>query len=64
MNTYLTKNEAASLIHMSVRQLDRNIAAGNIRAFKPGKMVLVHHQDVMTFIESKPLQNNPFKKWR
>jgi len=51
---YLTKHEAANLIHVSMRHIDRNIKKGTLKAYKPGKEVIIKHSDLITFAESHP----------
>jgi len=42
----LTRSEAAELINVSTRSIDRYIKAGKIRTKKEGKVIYLHRVDV------------------
>ena len=42
----LTRNDAAKLIHVSTRSIDRYIKSGKIRTKKDGKIIFLHEGDV------------------
>ena len=48
MEKFLRRQKAAKLMNISVRQLDRYIKDGRIRAFKPynGKLVLIYSNSI------------------
>jgi excisionase family DNA binding protein len=49
----LTKQDAASLLKVTTRYIDRQIRAGRLRACKPsGKMVRIYRRDLDAFMES------------
>jgi excisionase family DNA binding protein len=49
----LTKREAASLVRVTTRYLERAIATGRLRALKPtGKLVRIRRVDLDAFLES------------
>ena len=49
----LTKREAASLLRVTTRYLERAIASGRLRACKPtGKMLRIYRRDLDKFLEA------------
>lgn len=48
MSKFLTRQKAAEEMSISVRQLDRYIRSGRVKAFKPynGKLVLIHFDSI------------------
>lgn len=51
---YLTIEQVAELIHMSGRAIRMKLAAGKLKAYKPGKRLLFKREDVEKFIRSHP----------
>jgi excisionase family DNA binding protein len=50
--TYLTKQEAAKLLKVTTRYLERAVAAGRLKALKPsGKLWRVRQSDLDAFLE-------------
>ncbi len=49
----LSKTEAAHRLHMSVRTLERAMAAGDIRAVRYGTSVRFDPADIKAFIEAQ-----------
>jgi excisionase family DNA binding protein len=51
--TYLTKQEAAKLLKVTTRYLERAVSSGRLRALKPtGKLWRVRQSDLDAFLES------------
>jgi excisionase family DNA binding protein len=51
--TYLTKQEAAKLLKVTTRYLERAVASGRLKALKPStKMWRVRQSDLDAFLES------------
>ena len=49
----LTKREAASLLRVTTRYIERAIMSGRLRACKPtGKMLRIYRRDLDRFLES------------
>jgi excisionase family DNA binding protein len=49
----LTKREAASLLKVTARYIERAITSGRLRACKPtGKMVRIYRRDLDRFLEA------------
>jgi len=49
----LTKQEAAALLRVTTRYLERQIRSGRLRAMKPtGKLVRILRRDLDAFLES------------
>lgn len=42
----ITRQEAADLLHMSTRSIDRYIRAGKLRFKKDGKIIFINNQDI------------------
>ena len=56
---FLSKKDAAKHLSVSIRQLDRYIKDGRIRAFKPynGKRVLIHSDSLTEANLKSPVPN-------
>lgn len=49
----LTKREAASLLRVTTRYIERAVTSGRLRACKPtGKMLRIYRRDLDRFLES------------
>ena len=52
-STILTKREAADFLRCTTRYIERMVAAGRLRAFKPtGKLWRIRRAELETFLES------------
>ena len=49
-----TRDEAALILEVSTRTLDRYVKSGKIRAKRKGKMVYVHDEDLMMLRNGEP----------
>ncbi len=52
---YMTLKEAAEYAHVSIRHLQEEISRKNLRAYKPGKLVLFDIEDLNKWIKKKAL---------
>jgi len=59
MRKFLSRKEAAKCMSISIRQLDRYLHDGRIKAFKPygGKRVLIHSDSITEENLKSPVPN-------
>lgn len=52
LKTYYTTEDAAEVLHMSVRQIREYIKQGRIKASKVGRAYLISEENLKGFVES------------
>lgn len=55
-NNYITLKEAAEYCHCSIRHLQEEITRGNLRAYKPGKLLLFDIEDLNKWVKKKAIK--------
>jgi hypothetical protein len=59
--SFITRQEAASLLHVSLRTLDRYIRRKKIKTKREGKNVFILENDVLTLIQDIPVEQEIYK---
>ena len=52
MREYLDKVEAAEIVGVSAKTIERAILRGELRAFKPASRIRIHRSDLDAWIQS------------
>jgi len=59
--SFITRQEAASLLHVSLRTLDRYIRRKKIKTKREGKNVLILEKDILPLVQNIPVEQEVYQ---